>query len=63
MGKVYTYIGPVYEFDTLVADRWCGETFAPSEAKARTNLAYQFKKQNNRTARAKIKLPGKLMIG
>lgn len=63
MSKVYTYNGPVYEFNTLIADRWHGETSAPSEAKARTNLAYQFKKQNNRTARAKITLPGKLMAG
>ena len=43
--KLYTYNGPVFEFETLIADRWHGETYAVSEAKARTNLAYQFKKQ------------------
>ena len=40
----YTYDGPVLEFDTLVASHWKGETMAPSKQKARSNLAYQFKK-------------------
>ena len=57
----YTYNGPVYEFDRLVVDRWYGETFAQSEARARTNLAYQFKKQNNRSPRTKISVPGELI--
>lgn len=56
----YTYDGPVLEFDTLIAEHWKGETMAPSEKKARSNLAYQFKKQNNRVARSKITLPGKV---
>ena len=50
------------EFDRLVSNRWTGETVAVSEHKARTNLAYQYKKQNNRTARTKITLPGELKI-
>lgn len=54
----YTYNGPVYEFDKLIASNWNGETYAPSEARARTNLAYQFKKQNNRSPRTKITVPG-----
>ena len=57
----YTYNGPVYEFDRLVVDRWSGETYAPTEARARTNLAYQFKKQNNRSPRTKISVPGELI--
>ena len=56
----YIYNGPVYEFDKLICSNWPGETRAISESKARSNLAYQFKKINNRTARAKITLPGKL---
>ena len=56
------YDGPVMEFDILVADHWKGETVAPSEKKARSNLAYQFKKKNNRVAGTKISLPGKLMM-
>ena len=39
----YTYDGPVMEFDRLLADHWKGETMAPSEKKARSNLIYQFK--------------------
>ena len=40
----YIYKGPVMEFNTLLADIWEGETVAPSEKKARSNLTYQFKK-------------------
>ena len=58
----YRYDGPVMEFDTLVARRWKGETIAPSEQKARNNLAYQFKKSNNRIAGTKITLPGKIIM-
>lgn len=58
----YVYDGPVMEFDTCIANRWKGETVASSESKARTNLAYQFKKKNHRNATAKITLPGKLTM-
>lgn len=57
----YTYNGPVMEFDICVANNWQGTTFAVSEKKARNNLAYQFKKKNNRVAGTKITLPGKLV--
>ena len=39
----YSYDGPVMFFDKLVADHWKGETIAPSESKARSNLVYQAK--------------------
>lgn len=58
----YVYEGPVMEFDHCVADKWKGETVAPSESKARSNLAYQFKKQNNRIAGTRITLPGKIKM-
>ena len=35
---------------------------AISEKKARCNLAFQFKKQNNYIANSKINLPGKIQI-
>ena len=54
----YSYDGPVLEFDRVIANRWVGATSAPSEKKARSNLAYQFKKQFNKTAAARISLPG-----
>lgn len=41
----WVYNGPVMEFDTCIANHWRGETFAPSEAKAKSNLTYQFKKK------------------
>lgn len=52
----YIYKGPVMEFNTLLADIWEGETVAPSEKKARSNLTYQFKKRNNRIAGTRITL-------
>nr|DAH20435.1 MAG TPA: hypothetical protein [Bacteriophage sp.] len=38
-----------------------GSTYAPSERKARSNLAYQFKRDNNRLPNTKISLPGKIV--
>lgn len=58
----YIYDGPVMEFDKLVMDHWKGETIAPSEKKARNNLAYQFKKNNSRITGTKITLPGKIKM-
>ncbi len=56
----YTYSGPVMEFNTCIATNWKGTTLAPSAEKARSNLAYQFKKANNRRPNTKITLPGKI---
>ena len=56
----YSYSGPVMEFDRCVSDNWKGTTYAVSEKKAKSNLAYQFKKQNNRIAATRMSLPGKL---
>lgn len=56
----YVYDGPVMEFDICIENHWSGATYAPSERKARSNLAYQFKKKHNRVPSAKITLPGKL---
>lgn len=36
----YMYDGPVMEFNICVANRWQGSTYAASEQKARSNLAY-----------------------
>ena len=58
----YAYCGPVMAFGQLIADRWEGETWAVSEAKARTNLSYQFKKKTNRIAGVKVTLPGKIIM-
>lgn len=60
--KQYSYDGPVVEFGRCVANHWKASTFAVSESKARCNLAYRFKKENNRNVTAKITLPGKLVL-
>lgn len=59
--KQYSYDGPVMEFDRCIANRWQATTSATSEKKALSNLAYRFKKQNNKIPSAKITLPGKLV--
>ena len=60
--RKYMYDGPVLVFDTLVADRWKGETMAPNARKARSNLSYQFKKQSNRMPGVKVTLPGEVKM-
>lgn len=58
----YVYEGPVMMFDSLIADHWKGETMAPSESKARSNLTYQFKIQHNRIPGSRYSLPGKIKM-
>lgn len=58
----YLYDGPVMEFDTRIQHHWQGSTYAVSEKKARSNLAYQYKRSSNRTPNAKITLPGKITL-
>lgn len=60
---LYSYDGPVLEFDKIVANHWKGQTCAVSEAKARSNLAFQFKRETGRVPRSKITLPGKIVEG
>lgn len=60
--KKYTYEGPVMLFDTCIEHRWVASTYAVSEKKARSNLAYQYKKQTKKASTAKITLPGKLKV-
>lgn len=59
---LYSYDGPVLEFERIVANHWRAQTYAVSEAKARTNLAHQFKMETGRVPRTKISLPGKLIV-
>lgn len=59
---LYLYDGPVLEFDKIVTNRWQGQTYAVSEAKARSNLAFQFKRETGKVPRSKITLPGKIVV-
>lgn len=58
----YYYDGPVFSFNTCVTEHWQGETMAPSENKARSNLIYQFKTSNGLGASSRINLPNKLTL-
>lgn len=59
--KQYKYDGPVMRFDYCVQNRWTATTIAPTEAKARSNLAYRYKIENGFTPNCKITLPGKFI--
>lgn len=59
---LYIYNGPVMEFGTCIAHRWRASTYATTEKKARNNMAYQFKKQNNRNPDTMISLPGHIEL-
>ena len=58
----YIYEGPVMRFENCIANKWRGETIATSEIKARSNLIYQFKKQNKLEPNSKITLPKKIVM-
>lgn len=60
--KLYSYDGPVLEFDRIIANHWKSTTKATSEKRARCNLAHQFKQQYGKISRSKITIPGKLII-
>lgn len=56
--NLYVYSGPVLVHGKCVASMWSGETWAPSEKKAKSNLAYRFKKENNKLPGTNVELPG-----
>lgn len=62
MKNHYIYDGAVMEFDRIINERWTGETWAVSEAKARSNLLYQYKKKHGLTSNKNIKLSGKVKV-
>lgn len=60
--NLYSYEGAVMEWERCVQNLWKAETYAPSEAKARINLIYRWKKENGRIPQCKITLPGKIKM-
>lgn len=60
--REYRYDGPVMCFEDCVQHRWKASTYAPSEAKAKSNLAYRYKKENGLMPNTKTTLPGKLIL-
>ena len=59
--KTYTYTGPVYLFDRIASELWHGETTAPSLRKAKSNLAYQYKKAYGLENHVPVKIAGQVM--
>ena len=59
---LYSYKGPVLEFGKCIENNWSGYTYAVSEKKARSNLAYQYKVITGRLPRTHIHLPGALVL-
>ncbi len=57
----YRYDGPVMRFEDCVQYRWRASTYAVSEAKAKSNLIYRYKKENGLMPNTKITLPGRLI--
>lgn len=59
--REYRYDEPVMSFEDRVLHCWKASTYAPSEAKAKSNLAYHYKKENGLMPNTKITSPGKLI--
>lgn len=58
----YTYNGPVRMYENVLTSHWKAETVAESEAKARSNLAHQYKKTHGLDRSANITLTGKIKM-
>lgn len=58
--RKYVYDGPVEAFGRCISRMWSGTTTAPTAEKAKSNLIFQFKKQNNMASNTKIELVGKI---
>ena len=58
----YEYSGPVMLFDKCIAYIKNAETIAPSEAKARSNIAYRWKKENGYGPNKKITHQGNMIL-
>lgn len=56
----YYYEGPVVRFDKCICNKYMAETVAKSPSKAKSNIAYRFKLENNMIPSTKIILPGKI---
>lgn len=57
----WSYNGPVLAFDKLATSKWKGETIATTLERAKSNLAYQYKKKNHLSPMARIMFPGEVV--
>jgi hypothetical protein len=56
--KLYQYDGAVLIFDRIVANRFTAQTMATSEKKARSNIAWQYRKAGNVADHIPVTLTG-----
>jgi len=56
--RLYQYEGAVLIFDRVVANNYKAQTRASSAAKARSNIAYQFRREANIADHIPVKLTG-----
>lgn len=61
MLQLYSYEGPVVQFDKCIQGWWSAKTWAASEKKAKSNFMYRYKKDHGYAKTAAIKLPGTIM--
>lgn len=57
---LYSYDGPVKQFNNIIICKWHATTIACSIEKARSNMVYQYKKKFGLSPQASIMLPGKI---
>jgi len=57
----YIYDGPVMAFGKCIDNNLKADTYAVSEKKAKSNIAYQYKKEHGKMPATKIILPGALI--
>ena len=56
----FTFTGAVLRFGRPICNHWEASTFAATEAKAKSNLAYRYKISNNLLPSVNIELQGTL---
>lgn len=59
--KRYTYDGPVYYFGKIHSQNYKASTYAVSQRKAISNLAFRYKDNNNFNSTANIRLDPKCL--
>lgn len=58
----YSYNGPIYIYDRMIAPSWSLQTYATTEGRAKANFEYQAKMKLGLLPNAKIRLPGKVVL-
>lgn len=58
----YAYEGAVKVFDDIVTRSWTASTVAESEKKARSNLAYRYKREHGLVPATRVTLTGKITL-